>query len=423
VASGHDVARRMPPSTPSEQAVTLRRALSLRAVTLYGLGTTIGAGIYALTGKVAGGAGMFAPVAFLVASLLAAFTAFSFGELSSRFPRSAGEATYVREAFRVPALAAAVGLLVVLSGSVSAATISNGFVGYAQELVELPRALLILGIVALLALVAAWGVRESVFVANTVTVIEIVGLLLVVWMARDALGDLPARLPELGPPADLDVWRSIFAASLLAFYAFLGFEDMVNVAEEVKDVRRVLPLAIVVTLVLTSLVYVVLAVTAILAVSPAELAESDAPLSLIWERATGRAPVLISVVGVVAMINGALIQVIMASRILYGLASQGLAPAALGRVHPRTRTPLLATGLVSLLIALLALWLPLARLARTTSVLTLSVFAIVNLALVWVKRREPRPEGIWLIPGWVPVVGFVVSVLFLGIEALRLVGF
>jgi amino acid transporter len=122
------------------------------------------------------------------------------------------------------------------------------------------------------------------------------------------------------------------------------------------------------------------------------------------------------------MINGALIQVIMASRILYGLASQCSAPASLARVHPRTRTPLLATVLVSGLIALLALWFPLAPLARTTSILTLSIFAIVNLALVRVKQREPRPEGIRILPAWVPALGFAVSVLFLAIEAARLIG-
>jgi amino acid transporter len=412
----------MSPVEAPEPPVTLRRSLSFSAITLYGLGTTIGAGIYALTGKVAAGAGMLAPVAFLLASVLAAFTAFSFAELSSRFPQSAGEAAYVRAGFRLPRLAAAVGLLVVLSGSVSAATISNGFVGYARELVELPRALLILAIVGLLAVVAAWGVRESVFVASIITLIEIGGLLLVMWMARHALGDVSGRLSEFQPPGDLQTWRNIFAASLLAFYAFLGFEDMVNVAEEVKDVRRVLPLAIATTLVLTSLLYVLVALTAVLAVPPAELGESDAPLALVWERTTGRAPALISVVGVIAMINGALIQVIMASRILYGLASQGSAPASLARVHPRTRTPLLATVLVSGLIALLALWFPLAPLARTTSILTLSIFAIVNLALVRVKQREPRPEGIRILPAWVPALGFAVSVLFLAIEAARLIG-
>jgi amino acid transporter len=396
---------------------TLERSLSLPLITLYGLGTTIGAGIYALVGEVAGSAGLYAPVAFTLAAALAGFSALSFAELSSRYPRSAGEALYVREGFSLPAAATTVGLLVVASGTVSSATIANGFVGYLRELVEVPRALALVLLIGSLGAVAAWGIRASARVAGLITLIEVGGLLLVAWVARDSLGALPDRLPELVPPADAAAWSGIFVASTLAFYAFLGFEDMVNVAEEVKNVRRMLPLAIIITLILTTLIYGVMATVAILAVPPSELSQSDAPLALVYEQSTGRSATVVILISVAAMINGALVQVIMASRVLYGLADQGAIPIAFAGVNPRTRTPLVATGVVTLVVMVLALAFPLAPLARATSIVTLIVFAAVNLSLLRIKKRAPRPPGVAVYPAWIPAVGFVAS---LGVVALEI---
>jgi amino acid transporter len=401
---------------------TLERSLSLPLITLYGLGTTIGAGIYALVGEVAGGAGLYAPVAFTIAAALAGFSAISFAELSSRYPRTAVEALYGREGFSLRAAATTVGLLVVASGTVSSATIANGFVGYLRELVEVPRALALVLLIGSLGAVAAWGIRESVRIAGLITLIEVAGLLLVAWVARDSLGALPDRLPELVPPADAAVWSGIFAASTLAFYAFLGFEDMVNVAEEVKNVRRTLPLAIIVTLILTTLIYGVMATVAVLSVPPSELSQSDAPLALVYEQSTGRSATVVSLISVAAMINGALVQVIMASRVLYGLADQGAIPAAFSRVNARTRTPLVATGVVTLVVMLLALGFPLAPLARATSIVTLVVFAAVNLSLLRIKRRDPRPLGVAVYPAWIPAVGFLASLGVVAFEIARRLG-
>jgi amino acid transporter len=354
--------------------ITLKRSLSLPLLTLYGLGTTIGAGIFALIGKVAGRAELFAPVSFLLASLLAAFTAFSFAELSSRFPRSAGEAVYVREGLRSRHLAVTVGLLVGLAGAVSAAAIVNGAVGYLHEFLDLARPAMIVLLVMGLGIVAAWGITESVTTVSLITLVEIGGLGLVVWAGSGALADLPARAAELAPPLELAAWSGILGGAFLAFYAFLGFEDMVNVAEEVKRVSRTLPAAIILTLVITTLLYILLALTAVLALPPAELAASEAPLALIFERGTGASPAVISLISIFAILNGGLIQVIMASRMLYGLASQGLLPTALSAVHPLTRTPLVATVLVTGVVLALALWFPIEPLAEATSIITLTVF-------------------------------------------------
>lgn len=399
--------------------VSLRRSISLPLLVLYGLGTTIGAGIYALMGAVAGAAGMHAWLAFATASLLVAASAASFAELAARYPRSAGEAVYVREGLGSSGLATAVGLLVVLAGCVSSATIANAFVGYLGAVVEVPRALGIAVFVGLLGGIAFWGVRESVWVAAVVTLLEVAGLVLVVIFAADALADLPRRAAELAPPSQGGAWYGIFAASFLAFYAFIGFEDMVNMAEEVRDVRRTLPLAIFVTLAVTTLLYVLLALVAVLSVAPAELAASDAPLVSIYERVGGPFPDALAAIGVIAMGNGALIQLIMASRVLYGLADQGALPRVLGRVHSRTRTPHWATAAGAGLVLVLALGFPLASLAHATSVITLVVFGLVNLALLRLQARVPLPAGVRGAPRAVPVLGFLACAAALAWELAR----
>jgi APA family basic amino acid/polyamine antiporter len=400
--------------TPRPQ---LRRIVSLPWLVLYGLGTTIGAGIYALTGVVAGRAGMGAPLAFALASVLALFTALSFAELSSRFPRAGGEAVYVREGMGGRRLATIVGILVVFAGVVSAATVSVGMVGYLGELVPAPRLLAIALAVLLVGAVAIWGIRESVVLAGLLTLVEIGGLLAVVGYGVEHLTELPARAGEM-VPREASAWRAVGGAAVLAFYAFLGFEDMVNVAEEVRDVRRVMPRAILLTLLVTTVLYALVTTVAVLVVPPEELAASDAPLSLVFARSGGLAAAL-GVIAIFALLNGALIQIVKASRVLFGLADQGSLPARLARVHSRTQTPWLATALATGATLLLALAFPLAVLAETTSAITLVVFTLTNLSLVLVKRRDPAPVGATTFPIWVPSVGFVVSLGFVALAALE----
>lgn len=397
----------------------LKRRLNLPLLIFYGLGTTIGAGIFVLVGKVAGHAGMAAPASFLVASLLAGFTAFSFAELVARYPRSAGEALYVREGFRSHRMALIVGLMVATSGIVSSATIMNGSVGYVQEFIALPRAVGIALLLGLLAALALWGIGESVTAAAVFTIMEIGGLLLVVWVARGSLADLPLRGPELVPPLEAAAWAGVVAGAMLAFYAFLGFEDLVNVAEEAKDVTRTMPAAIILTLVITILLYVAVATVSVLTVPPAELAASDAPLALVYERASGGPATAVTGIAIFAVLNGALIQIIMASRVIYGLADQGELPRRLAYVNARTRTPVAATLLVTGIILVLALLVPLERLAEATSTIVLIVFALVNLALLAIKRRgTPAPAGVRVWPSWVPAAGFVASAGFLVLRLL-----
>ena len=397
----------------------LKRSLSLSLVTFYGIGTILGAGIYVLVGKVAGFAGMFTPFAFLLASLLAALSAFSYAELSARFPKSAGEAVYVQEGLGWRKLSILVGVTIVFAGIISTATLVHGFVGYFQVFLDVPAIGVIIGLTLLMGLVVAWGINESVIIASLMTLLEIVGLLLIIWVAQDSFNELPARWTEMVPPLELAVWGGIVAGSFIAFYAFIGFEDIVNVAEEVRNPQRNLPRAIIIALVVTSAFYFIIAVVSILALPPAELARTDAPLAELYRSVTGRQPVAITIISLVSVLNGALIQIIMASRVLYGMSRQGWLPPRLGRVNARTRTPLLATGIVTALVLLFALWLPLVSLAKLTSYVILIVFSLINLSLWLIKTRAPQPEDIRTIPLWVPIVGFFFSSSFVIYQTVR----
>ena len=411
------------PKTSRDQHVNasqpgLRRALSLPLLTFYGLGTILGAGIYVLVGEVAGIAGMYAPVAFICAAVVASFTAFSYAELSARFPFSGGEAVYVQEGFSRRSLSTVVGYLIVFSGLVSSATLARGFVGYLNVFAELPGTLVIVILVTALGVLAVWGILESVAIAAVATVIEICGLLLIVAVSAESFGSLPQRLPELIPPADITAWWGVAMGAFVAFFAFIGFEDMVNVSEEVKDPRRVVPLAIVLSLVGSTVLYLLVVVAAVLALPAETLATSDAPLALLFENATGSSPVLITLISLFAVINGALIQMIMASRMLFGMARAGWTLRFLASVSERTRTPARSTAAITLGVTIFALWLPLVTLAKLTSFAILLVFVLVNLSLIRIKRFQTTPEGVRVYPSWVPYGGLLLAIGLLVLQTL-----
>jgi len=401
-------------SPPTE----LRRVLSLPVITFYGMGTIIGAGIYVLVGEIAGAAGMRAPLAFALAGVIAAFTALSYAELSSRYPVSAGEAVYLQQGFGRRWLSLGVGLLLAVAGMVSSATLANGFVGYLHVFVPAPDWVAVIGLVLVLGTLACWGIRESAIVATVTTLVEIGGLVLILSVAAPNFAHLPQRLPEMLPTADAAAWSGVLLGAFLAFYAFLGFEDMVNVAEEVHDPARNMPRAILIAAAVATVLYILVATAAVLTQPPERLALSEAPLASIYVEATGRSPWVISVVGLFAVVNGALIQIIMGARILYGMAREGWLPRALAYVHPRTQTPLATTAVMTAAVLALALWFPLVTLAKVTSFILLSVFALVNLALVRIKLRGPAPAGVRTFPVWVPSVAFVLCLAILAFQML-----
>jgi len=394
---------------------SLRRSLSLPLLVLYGLGVTIGAGIYVLIGQTAGIAGIHAPISFVMAAAVMTFTALSFAELSCRFPVSAGEAAYVRNGLNSRALALLVGLMVVSAGSVSAAAISVGSAGYIRVFIEVPNELLIPCIVLVMGGLAAWGILESVTAAAVFTVIEIAGLVIIIAGGFISQPELVWEISRVVPTTfAAPVWVGIASAGLLAFFAFIGFEDLVNVAEEVKEPQRTLPRAIFLTLIVSTVIYFFVVSIAVLTVATPELALSPAPLGLVFHRVTGAPYQIMSAIAIVATLNGVIIQMIMGSRVLYGLANQGDLPAFLANVHPVTRTPLIATALVVAIVLLLATVFPIGGLAETTSRITLTIFGLVNLALIRIKLRGDKPpKDSFVVNAWVPPVGLLACVLLL----------
>lgn len=386
----------------------LARRLTLSHAVLYGLGVTIGAGIYVLVGTMAGLAGVHAPVAFLIAAAVMAPTAASYAELAGRFPYSAGAAVYVSEGFGRPWLALVVGGLVAAAGLIATSAIAAGGAGYLRALVPMQPAVAITAVVLAMGAVAAWGIRESVTLAGVMTVIEIGGLVLLIlagliadpWLLIGAKAVFPS-------PLDGAAWSGVLAASLPAVFAFIGFESLANIAEEVVEPKRTLTRAIFLTLLVSTVLYVLVGTLAVLTLPPAVLAASPAPLTLVFDRLTRLAPAIFTLIAIVATLNGIIVQVIMLSRVLYGLADRGHLPAALAEVHPLTRTPLRATAAVVACILALTLSFRIDALADMAAQVTLVIFALVNGALFRLKLRDGRAgDGTrFTTARWVPLAG------------------
>ena len=399
----------------------LQRSLGLGLSVLYGLGVTIGAGIYVLIAPMIARAGVHAPLAFLLSALTMAPSAATFAELSSRMPRSAGEATYVHAAFRSNALARLVGLLVIAVAIISAATVSRGAAGYISVFVDVPAALIVGVVVLLLGAVTAWGIKESVAFAGIMTLIEVSGLLLIVVTGTiHHSSEFVHRLPEAWSGfGEAGAWTGVFGAVLLAFFAFTGFEGLANIAEEVKNPARTLPAAIFLTLLIVTLLYMLVVWVALIAVPHSELGYSSAPLSLVYERVTGASPALITAIAIAATINGIVVFMVMGSRVIYGMAAQDLLPAWLAKVNRRTHTPVIATAIVVAAVLILALAFPIEDLAEASSRVTLGVFAFVNAALIKLKMDAvPPPAGSFTVSAWVPVMGLAASLALLASELL-----
>lgn len=392
-------------SLPLELAPALRRRLGLPLLVLYGTGITIGAGIYVLIGTVAGHAGAYAPWSFVLAAVVMALTVGSYAELSTRFPVSAGEAAYVKAAFNSRILSTSTGLLTIAIGVVSSSAVALGSAGYIQQFTDLPQWLVVVAVVMTLSAVAAWGILESVLLASLFTLIEVGGLLAIIAAAVHM--DLPIVSALAQPlPPNLGTLAGIGFASLLAFFAFIGFEDLVNVVEEVKVPHRDIPRAMVLTLLISTILYVAVAAIAVSAVPVDRRASSPAPLSLVFREVAGISPVTISIIAIVATLNTILAQMTMSARVIYGMARHGDLPRIAGRVHARTATPLVATALIAASVIALALIVPFERLAEGTSLATLVVFALVNLSLLRLRHRGVRSAAPHVsVPVWVPVAG------------------
>lgn len=390
------------PSSPG-----LQRALTFWPLVFYGLSEIVGAGIYVAIGQVIARSGEAAPLAFLIAGIAAALTGLCYAELAGRFPEAAGAASYVKHVFGSNALAQLVGGVMAVAVAITAAAIASGAVQYLAVLINAPAALLTTGVVLCFTAIAILGVRESVALAALLGFIELGGLGVAITM-----GFLVAPEFDWGGmvPRDLAAWNGVAAGAFLAFFAFLGFETLVNMAEEVKEARRVVPRAIMAAIGVSIALYVSVAA----AVTLADRTGTN-PLLDLFE---GRSASTFAAVSAMAIANGVLVGIVTLSRLFYGMASNGNLPAAIGKVNARTRTPILATVLAGGLILVTALAVPFEHLLVWTNALTLAVFIAVDLAL-WHLQRGPNAATGFRVARVIPPLAAALSLALMAAEILR----
>ena len=389
----------------------LTRELGTGLLTIYGAGTILGAGIYVLIGEIAGIAGYWAPLAFLLAASVAMINGMAYAELSTRLPRAGGPTAYVSTAFDLRWLSVSIGWAIVATGVVSAATITTGFAGYLSTFVAVPAPLVHTVLLATLAAVAILGTKQSAWFMATTTGLGVLGLLVVIGAAMFSPEAQPSRVLEAAPPlTDLPVLIGVASATFLAIYAFIGFEDMVHMAEEVRRPARSLPRAIGGAIGIALVLYVIVAAAALSLATPTELQAAPAPLVAAIKGAELPGwPV--AMLSLWIILNGALAQIIMASRVMYDLGQRGAAPGPLARIWPRTNTPAAGTLAAAAVALALATALPLERLAAITSFIMLIIFATSNLALIRLERREP--DAPFDTPVWLPWLGLVLTLVLI----------
>ncbi|WP_281951839.1 APC family permease [Nitrosophilus kaiyonis] len=394
----------------------LKRAITLPYLVFYGLGNIIGAGIYVLIGEIAKISGYYTPISFFVACLAVVFTALSYAELSSRYPLSAGEAVYVKEGLGLKIFPIIVGFLLIFSGIVSASAVISGFYGYIKDFINLSENESIAVLIIILFLIASWGISESVKFASIFTLIEILGLLLVIFFGLKYIDFSSIEYKRFIPGFDLHSYNLIILGSFVAFYAFIGFEDMVNVAEEVKNPVKTMPKAIIITIFISTLLYFLVAFVSICVIEPNQLAQSPSPLADVFKKSYNEKSNILNFIAIFAIVNGALVQIIMVSRILYGMAKQGWLPKIFSSVNKYTRTPIFSTFITSFLIFLFAYFINILTLAQLTSFAILIVFIMVNLSLIRLKMKKIQPKNIINIPIFVPIIGVLINLILIFVQ-------
>lgn len=401
----------------------LKRVMGPGLLLLFIVGDILGTGIYALTGQVAAQVGGVVWLPFLIAFVVALLTAFSYLELVTKYPKAAGAALYTHKAFGIHFLTFLVAFAVMSSGITSASTASRAFAANFVASTGLPSGDLVvigfaLAFIALVAAVNFRGVGESVKVNVLLTVVELSGLLIIIgiglWAIAGGQGDV-SRAFTFQPPEGGGLFWPVIAATTLAFFAMVGFEDSVNMAEECKEPSRIFPKVLLGGLILTGLIYVLVSISAITLVPASELGEGETPLLKVIQAGAPGFPVSIfGVITMFAVANSALINMMMASRLIYGMSREGVLPSVLGKVHAGRRTPYVAIVFTSLIaVGLIAFAGGVPALGGTTALLLLCVFTIVNIAVL-VLRKDKVAHKHFRTPTILPILGAVTCAFLAG---------
>ncbi|RJT79877.1 APC family permease [Arthrobacter cheniae] len=390
----------------------LKRAIGAPLLFAFIVGDTLGAGIYTLVGTMSADVGGVIWLPLLIALVVALLTAGTYAELITKYPHAGGAARYVDRAFSIPYVSFLVGFLMMASGITTAAALANAFAGdYLAALIDVPAAPAAVVFIILLTIINLRGVRESLTANLVASVIEVSGLVLVIVLAAVVFGSgggEPSRLLEFAP--DVPPLQGAFAASIIAFFSFLGFEAAANMAEEVRNPSRAYPRALFGAIGTAAVIYLLIAVGAVIVLPPAELAVSTAPLlDVVAATGAGIPPWLFGLIALVAIANGTLLFMVMASRVGYGLAEAGLLPRAFGRVLPKRRTPVVSILVVAGLTIGLTLLGDVSTLAETTVLLLLLVFLSANVSVL-VLKTDIVEHAHFKVPRFVPVLAIIASI-------------
>jgi len=401
----------------------LKRALGPGLLLLFIVGDILGTGVYALTGQVAAEVGGAAWLPFILAFAVATVTALSYLELVTKYPQAAGAALYTHKAFGIHFFTFIVCFIVMTSGITSAATASRAFavnltVGFALPADNFTTLLIAIAFIVLIMLVNLRGVTESVWLNVVLTLVELSGLLLVImiglWAIAGGNADL-SRVVAFETPEDKGVILAVSTATSLAFFAMVGFEDSVNMAEETKNPSKIFPKMMLTGLGITAVVYVLVSICVVALVPIGQLAGSETPLVLAVQAAAPDFPIadLLPFISMFAVANTALINMMMASRLLYGMSKQKVLPGFLSKVQVKRQTPWAAILFTSALAIGLILYVSLdpkgsivALLGGTTSLLLLAVFAVVNVTVL-VLRRKPVDHKHFRTARVLPIIGAI----------------
>ncbi|OZE92738.1 amino acid permease [Rhodococcoides fascians] len=415
MASDHSPSVHPNGSESDGSSTPLRRAISGKLLFVFILGDVLGAGIYALVGEIAGEVGGAIWLPMLLALLMALLTAASYAELVTKYPRAGGAAVFAQRAFRRPIVSFLVGFSMLAAGVTSAGGLALAFSGdYLAVFLDVPAVPAAVVFLLLVGLLNARGITESLRANLGMTVIEVSGLVVIIALAGLVLsrGDgAPSRVLEFTD--DTTPTMAVLGAALLAFYSFVGFETSANIAEEVEDVRRVHPRALLGAVTTAGVVYVLVGL-AVATVVPADtLAQSTGPLLEVVDAAdAGIPPWVFSLVALVAVANGALLTMIMASRLTFGMARDGLLPVALAKVLPGRKTPWAAIVATTVVAMVLCTTGSVAALAETVVLLLLFVFISTNIAVL-VLRRDRSDTDHFRTPTALPVLALITCAVLL----------
>jgi basic amino acid/polyamine antiporter, APA family len=369
----------------------LKRGISFTMLTITGIGTIFGAGIYVLIGKAAGLAGNMVWLSFLIAAVISAFTGLSYAELSSLYPHASAEYIYTKKAFKKNIVAFVVSILVVLALIFGTTSVSFGFAGYFNSFfgITTPYNITVIILIAVLFVLISIKIKETVMIGVIFTVIEALGLLLIIICGIPNFHKINFfDTPELG-------FSGIMGATILIFFAYLGFEDMVKLSEETKSPKKTMPLALITAIGISTIFYILVSLSAISIIDPKTLAASPSPIADIGASVLGHyGYIILSIIALFATANTALFMLLAASRLIYGLAEDNVIPKIFAKINSKMQTPIIAS-FTAALIALLGVSLAKIEIAATiTDLLVFIVFTVINLSVIVLRYKEKEtPRG------------------------------